>query len=285
MNQQLRAGDEDTGPAGSAALVEDLRTTVLNAHDLSRAGDYYHRDVIDHHPGAGEGLDGVRAYLSERFAAFPDARLGVDHVVAQNHRVMVFGTWHGHDAAAGAPLWLPTADLYRLVDGKVAEHWDVVDYSALAPFGVTAPDQEQPGSEPDWRVSEPQRDNLRLVLRVWDEIMTQHHLDRADDYFTRDYIQHNRFAAEAGAGLDGFKTFFGGLFVAMPDLSGTVVHIVAQQDRVGLFATWRGQVVGTGEWLALHTADLVRIEDGRIAEHWDVFDYSAVAQFGVAVPS
>jgi predicted SnoaL-like aldol condensation-catalyzing enzyme len=285
MKQVLRAGDEETGTGASAALIEDLRNRVFNAHDLSRVEAYYHPDVIDHHPGVGEGLDGVRAYLHERFVAFPDVRFDVDHVVAQNHRVMVFGTWHGHAEMSGAPLRLPTADLYRLADGKVAEHWDVVDYSALAPFGVTAPDQEQPASEPDWRVPEVQRSNLRLALRVWDEIMTQHHLDRADDYFTHDYIQHNRFAAEAGAGLDGFKTFFGGLFMAMPDLSGTIVHIVAQEDRVGLFATWRGHMVGTDEKLALHTADLVRIENGKIAEHWDVFDYSAVAPFGIAVPS
>jgi predicted SnoaL-like aldol condensation-catalyzing enzyme len=276
-------GPRDTGTAASAARIEDLRIQLLNARDLSRAEHFYHPDIIDHHPGVGAGIEGVRAHLRELFVAFPDARLEVDHVVAQNQRVMVFGTWHGHGAASGEPLRMPTADLYRLADGKVAEHWDVVDYSTLTPFGLAAPDQQQPASWPDWDVPEPTAENLGLVLRVWDEIMTQHHLDLADECFAQDYIQHNQLAADAGAGLDGFKTFFGGLFMAVPDLSATVDHIVAQGDRVGLFATWRGHVVGTEEALALHTADLVRIEDSRIAEHWDVFDYAAVASFGVTV--
>ncbi|MBX6769591.1 MAG: ester cyclase [Actinomadura rubrobrunea] len=269
----------------AADLILRVYEEIYNQHDFDLVDKYYMTDLINHHPGAKPGVEGLKEWLSGMFGFFPDAVVTIDHLVSQNNRAMVFLTWRGHLVDSDQELLLNTANLYRVQDGKIAEHWSVVNYSGLTKFGLPAPDQEQPASEPDWNASETERDNLKLVLTVWDEIMTQHRLDLADRYFTQDYIQHNRFAAESGAGIQGFRDFFGGLFAAAPDLSGTITQIVADGDRVGLFATWRGTEAETGRKLKLNTADLVRIENGKIAEHWDVFDYSAVAQFGITPPA
>ncbi|MEU7588345.1 ester cyclase family protein [Micromonospora sp. NPDC049230] len=276
----LSGGDAGT----TAALVERLFREVYNGQAFDLAEQLFADDYVNHQPGAAPGISGLRQWASTMLTMFPDLTGTIEHMVVQNDRAMVFVAWHGHMAGTGKELNSQTANLYRVRDGRIAEHWSVFDYSALVPFGITPPDQEQPASEPDWTASPAEQENLRLVLRVWEEVMQKQNLEYADEHYRADYIQHNRFAAQSGGGLAGMKQFFAGLFVAAPDLTGTIDHILVQDDFVALFSRWRGREATSGRELKLHTADLLRIEDGRIAEHWDVFDYSAVSQFGIIPP-
>lgn len=274
-----------SAPAATASLVERLFAEVYNGHAFDQVEQFFADDYVNHQPGAAPGTSGLRQWASTMLAMFPDLSCTIEHTVVQNDRAMVFVAWHGHLAATGKELNSQTANLYRVRDGRIAEHWSVFDYGPLLSFGITPPDQEQPGSQPDWRASPAEQENLRLVTRVWEELMQKHNLDYADEHYRADYIQHNRFAAQSGGGLAGMKQFFAGLFAAAPDLAGTIDHILVQDDFVALFSKWRGREATTGRELRLHTADLLRIQDGRIAEHWDVFDYSAVAQFGITPPA
>ena len=267
------------------AVIRRLYAEVHNTHDLDRAPEFFAPDFVNHGPVDEVGIEPLQQRIGVMFTAFPDAEATLDHVVVQNDRAMVFLSWRGHLAGTGDSLMLSTANLYRVRDGLVVEHGSVIDQSGLTRFGMPAAEQRQVTDDPDWKCSAAEAANLRLVLTVWDEIMVQHKLERADDYYRQDYVQHNRFAAASGAGLAGMKEFFAGLFTIAPDLKGTITQIVVQDDLVGLFVVWTGTEAATGSAVKLDTADLLRVENGRIAEHWDVFDYSAVARFGVTQPS
>ncbi|TDB86228.1 hypothetical protein E1264_18595 [Actinomadura sp. KC216] len=275
----------DTERKRSAEVVRAALAEVVNGHDYAAADGYFTGDFTDHHPNSKGDLTGFTKHLATLTSLFPDLRMEIDHLIAQNDRVMVFGTWTGHQAGTRRPLRFTRADLFQVRDGRIAEHWDVVDYAPLTEFGYEPPSQRQPGTPPDRRASPAEVRNIELVLHVWDKLMVEHRLDIADEHYLQDYIQHNALAAQSGAGLEGMKEFFAGLFAAAPDFSSTITHILAQDDLVAIFADWSGHETTTGMDLDLCTADILRIEDGRIAEHWDVFDYAAVAKFGIAPPA
>ncbi|AXL91878.1 hypothetical protein C4J65_28980 [Streptomyces sp. CB09001] len=271
----------ETKRSESARHIERLYAEVYNANRLDRMPEFYAPDILNH-GGEGEvGVDALRNRVGAMFIAFSDAQVRIEHMVAQNDRVMVFLHWTGHLSGSDQELSLRTANLYRVTNGQIAEHWSVVDQSGLTRFGLPAGDQTQPAGKPDPNAGETEQANTRTVLTVWEEIMQQHRLERADDFYRQDYIQHNPFAAQSGTGLQGMKDFFAGLFALAPDLTGEITQVVAEGDRVAVFCLWRGHEASSGREVRLHTADLLRLQDGLIAEHWDVMDYSAVAQFGV----
>lgn len=122
------------------------------------------------------------------------------------------------------------------------------------------------------------KQNTALMKEVFETVFNKHDLTdgTVHRYYSATYIQHNQ---EAPPGRDGFQKFFGALFAAFPDWTARVDHYVAEGDRVATFVTWTGTHTGpfngvppTGKKVTIHTADLFRIQNGKIAEHWDVVD-------------
>ncbi|MEU6594824.1 ester cyclase [Streptomyces sp. NPDC046881] len=263
--------------------IRQLFEEIYGKHDFDRAPEFFAPDYVNHQPGAAPGVAGLQTWATTMLTLVPDLRCSIEQLVEQNDRVLVYVRWLGTIGGTERELSQQTANLYRLRDDRITEHWSVFDYSALTALGMTPPDQTtQVTGAPDWNAGDREQANMRLVQRVWDELMHQHRLEKADDYYRQDYIQHNPFAARSGGGLKGMKDFFAGLFQLAPDLVGDITQMIAQDDRVGIFCVWHGHEASSGEEVRLHTSDLLRIEDGLIAEHWDVMDYAAVARFGVS---
>jgi predicted SnoaL-like aldol condensation-catalyzing enzyme len=102
-------------------------------------------------------------------------------------------------------------------------------------------------------------------------------LGRAADYLREDYVQHN---PDVPQGRSGFVQFFEQTFTAMPDFAYELLNIAAD----GAFVWSYSRTTGThshGTWLGIAPSDnrldfavvdIFRVEDGKIAEHWDVAD-------------
>lgn len=121
-----------------------------------------------------------------------------------------------------------------------------------------------------------ERQNKELFRRVIRDVFVEHDLSAIDRYYAEDLVQHSAGVPE---GAEGLKGFFDGLFEGFPDLEPTVDHLLAEDDRVVAFLTWRGTHDGefmdvgpTGAEITIETAELLRVEDGKFAEHWDVVD-------------
>jgi predicted SnoaL-like aldol condensation-catalyzing enzyme len=122
--------------------------------------------------------------------------------------------------------------------------------------------------------------NKQLMRTVTEEFLNKHDVSAVDRLYHAGYIQHN---PQAPPGRDGVKAFFSLLFAAIPDLHATIDHLYAEGDRVFSFVTWRGthrgdlfELRASGQPIVIRTAEIFRVEDGRLVEHWDTVDMSDV---------
>ena len=129
--------------------------------------------------------------------------------------------------------------------------------------------------------------NGDIVTQFCNDVFVNHDLSKLDNYMRDDYIQHNPDVAQ---GKQGFVEFFEQTFKAIPDFKYTLMKIVAEGDLVMMYCTTSGTHTG-GEWLEkqptgnklnFNVVDIFRIQDGMIAEHWDVADtFSLFSQLGI----
>ena len=107
--------------------------------------------------------------------------------------------------------------------------------------------------------------NKAFVLEAFDVLFNKRDYAAAARYWSEEYIQHS---AHIGPGRDG-------LFDLIQSLPETLRYenqvILADGDRVMLY----GRFSGTGIPVAMITADVLRIQDGKLAEHWDVWEDEA----------
>jgi predicted SnoaL-like aldol condensation-catalyzing enzyme len=278
--QPVSAADP-AAESANAQLVRGLYSEVFTKHRLDLAGRYLKKDYVQHTPDVPLGLSGFRMFYERLFfKTFPDVTATLDHVITQNDKVVSFATWRGRQAGSGKRLVLRTADLYRVEDGRLAEHWDVIDYYALMRFGSPPPTAVQPATRTDRTGSPAQRANAALAERFAGEVLAGRRPDRAGAYLAGDLKQHD---PEIGPGLAGFRRHHQRYLGMFPDLRFTVRHIVAGKDHIAVFWTARGNERGTLRKLQLNAADLYRVENGRLVEHWNVVDHSSLAQFGIGV--
>jgi steroid delta-isomerase-like uncharacterized protein len=114
---------------------------LLNAGDVDGFGDLLADDFIEHEeiPGLAPSKDGVKTFFRMQIAAFPDLRLAVEDVVADGAklvaRVRYTGTQQGEFQgmpATGKAVDVQLIDIFAFADdGRVREHWGVIDLMAM----------------------------------------------------------------------------------------------------------------------------------------------------------
>ncbi len=80
------------------------------------------------------GAERFRKISNSYFSAFPDLHANIEHILAEDSFVLVFLNWTGTQKGEfrGVPptnksVNMRSADLYRIENGIIVEHWDVVD--------------------------------------------------------------------------------------------------------------------------------------------------------------
>jgi predicted SnoaL-like aldol condensation-catalyzing enzyme len=108
-------------------------------------------------------------------------------------------------------------------------------------------------------------ENKALVLKAFDILFNKRDYDVAASFWSDSYIQHS---AHIEPGRDG-------LFNLVRSAPDTLRYehglILAEGDYVIV----HGRFSGNGRPSAWVAADVVRIEEGRLAEHWDVLQDEA----------
>jgi predicted SnoaL-like aldol condensation-catalyzing enzyme len=107
------------------SVVRDFYTTVLIRRDVGAAPRFLRTDYIQHNPQVPTGLKGFMDTFRERFAQKlpPDYKRELLNVVGENEMVVIYvrQTWTGRDGQHHEALEF---DMFRVQDGKIAEHWD-----------------------------------------------------------------------------------------------------------------------------------------------------------------
>ena len=117
--------------------------------------------------------------------------------------------------------------------------------------------------------------NKALLLEAFDTLFNRRDYTAAERFWSDSYIQHSAHIAPGRSGLfDLIRT--------LPDtLRYENQLIVADGDYV----IAHGRFSGNGRAAAWIAADIVRFENGRLAEHWDVLqDEATRAQSASGLP-
>lgn len=153
-------------------------------------------------------------------------------------------------------------DVFRFEDGKIVEHWDNLQETPVHPnpSGHTMTD----GSTALQDVNKTEV-NKTLVRQFVEDILVNGKMEKLAGYFDGDnYIQHNPSIPDMLSGLGGALEALGkqGIF-----LKYDKIHRVLGEGNFVL-------VISEGYFGKDHNAfyDLFRVENGKIAEHWDVIE-------------
>jgi predicted SnoaL-like aldol condensation-catalyzing enzyme len=110
--------------------------------------------------------------------------------------------------------------------------------------------------------------NKVLVLEAFDTLFNRRDYEGAERYWSPDYIQHS---AHIGPGREGL---FNLIKSTPPTLKYEAATIVAEKD----FVIVHGRFSGFGQPVNWIAADILRIKDGILVEHWDVIQDEATQE-------
>ena len=232
------------------ALVQRAAGELFGAKDPTAVDRWVAADYRQHSSLVADGPEALRAAV----ASLPeDFRYEGARVIADGDLVALHGTYHGF-----GPEPLVAFDLFRVADGKLAEHWD----GLVAVVADTLSGRSQtdgPSTPTDLDKTEA---NRKLVTEFADRVLRDADYSVLTDYIsTETYHQHN---PEAADGLDGFGAAAAAWAEQGKRLVYRTIHrVVAEGDLV--LVQSEGEF---GEPVAYW--DLFRVAGGKIVEHWDV---------------
>lgn len=117
-------------------IAKQFYETVFQSGDIEAAAHFMAEDFVDHAPWPGNPAtrDGFQAGAAAMRAAFPDFAIKPLKVIEEEDRVAVVvrisGTHHGDffgEKPTGRAFEVDGVDILRVKDGKLCEHWGVID--------------------------------------------------------------------------------------------------------------------------------------------------------------
>ena len=246
---------EDTNMTNKDKALALINTFATG--DIDAAKNLLAEGYIQHNLAYGTGRD---AFLgSVTYLASAPVKTTVNNIRAFEDGDKVFLQTVYNFAGAGEQV---AFDIFRFdSNGKIAEHWDnLAAKTEPNPSGHTQIDGTTEVTDLDKT-----EENRKLVENFLYDVMQGNNLDKTPDYFDGDtYIQHNTGIAD---GVSGLNEALAALAEQNIQMIYTTTHQVLAQGNFVL-------AVSEGTFGDKSTAyyDLWRVENGKIAEHWDVME-------------
>jgi predicted SnoaL-like aldol condensation-catalyzing enzyme len=115
------ATDAATQEANKKTVVE-FYEQGLNRKDFDAAVKFIGPRYFQHNPTAPDGPEGFKAFLGFLREKFPDSHSEIKRVFADGDYVIL----HVHAVREKGSRGRAIVDIFKLEDGKIVEHWDVV---------------------------------------------------------------------------------------------------------------------------------------------------------------
>lgn len=245
-----------TAVLADASTQKSQVTSLLKSIETGEAAPVGHINpskYIQHNLAVGDGLAGFGAVLK----ALPEGSAKVKTVRVFRDGDYVFA--HTEYNFFGPKIGF---DIFRFENGKIVEHWDNLQETPKQPnpSGRSMTDGPAVAKDLDKTVA-----NKKLLRSFIDDILINGRMDKLAGYFDGDnYVQHNPHIGDKLSGL-------GAALQAMAEQGITMkydrIHKVFGEGNFVLVAS-EGTFAGT------HTSffDLFRVENGKLAEHWDTIE-------------
>ena len=114
--------------------------------------------------------------------------------------------------------------------------------------------------------------NKQIAREIFDKIVNGGDADLAAKDYKEDYIQHNPNVPQGLAGLQGLIR---AMHASGDPMHAEIVLMNAEDDMVWLLIEWSGGTLPPGMPRLSHTAEIFRVGDGMMAEHWDVLQFAS----------
>jgi predicted SnoaL-like aldol condensation-catalyzing enzyme len=241
-------------------VVRTFMTKVFNQKDLALLDSTVGETYVQHNPMGADGKDGLRKMLQ-----YTAPNVEIVRAMSEGDLVVL----HNRSTGWGDGKTYVSFDVFRVVDGRIVEHWDVMQ----AVEEKTASGHTQTDGPTALGATEHAVDSRAVVQGFLDDCVYGHHWENLGRHISADsYVQHNPGIAD---GLSGF---------------GAAMKKMAEQ-RVTMAFEKTHRMVADGDFVFVHSsgeyggkkvafADLMRVDGGRIVEHWD-----AIQPVGAPNPS
>jgi steroid delta-isomerase-like uncharacterized protein len=109
---------------------------AVNNRNLSALDKIVSKDIIVHDTEIQSGLNATKQFIKTLLVAFPDLHVTLDHIIAEDDKVVAFTTANGTHKGilafapvnpTGKHISAKSADLYKISNGKIVEQWDITD--------------------------------------------------------------------------------------------------------------------------------------------------------------
>jgi predicted SnoaL-like aldol condensation-catalyzing enzyme len=238
----------DLGAIARQATIEIFRNRDSTAIDR-----FFSEPFVQHDPNMGDGLPGLRAFVTE-LANSTTTNITIYRTVVDGDIVMLHSKYDGWPGFSGPVI---AFDLFRFKDGKIVEHWGgQTPETGPNPSGHTQVDG------PAAVLGRERTEANRTLVSSFKQVVTvELRFDRVGQFIDGDhYTQH---ASKVGDGVARMQARVSG--VVKPGAAQVLIPrlYIAEGNFVLALVEARTEPP-TANY------DLFRVENGKIVEHWDV---------------
>ena len=243
-----------TFAASTKDIVTGAMTELMINKDLAAIDKYFAAPYIQHNQSVPDGIAGLKGLAGAAIANNPAFKYQLTRVMTDGDIGITHGIYTGFGKVP-----LVGFDVFRVKDGKIVEHWDNLSPQvANNPSGHSQTDGPVIVSDIENTAA-----NKAVVSDFVSNVLIKGAFDKMPNYFDGDnYIQHNSNIADGLSGLGAGLKMLADTGVTMRIAK---VHAVHGEGNFVL-------AMSSGDISGQPTAffDLFRVENGKIAEHWDV---------------
>jgi predicted SnoaL-like aldol condensation-catalyzing enzyme len=251
----FRAGADGDAAASAplAAKAQEAMLHIFRDRDTTAVDRFFAEPFIQHDPTIGDGLPGLRIFAAE-VAGSPVSDITIYRTLVDGDLVLLHSKYRGRKNFNGP---LIAFDLFRFKGDKIVEHW-----GGQYPEAPPNPSGHTQVDGPTIVVDRDQTEANRALVQTYREVvMTQMHFDRISDFLDDNFVQH---AHLIGDGIERLKLRFAG--ATKGGTASTLVprRYVAEGNFVLSLVEARTDPQPEAHY------DLLRLANGKIAEHWEV---------------
>ncbi len=256
---QAGASAADQQAAANKALVLYFYDQLFNHGNLSVIDKYIGSTYIQHNPTVANGAAALRQLVVSTRKQFPNGHNYVERALAEGDLVLL----QSHVVSVPGTTGLAIDDIFRVVGGKIVEHWDTIE---------SVPATTASGNDLFAQLSSPKNTSAPpavmaldegIVMNYFTDVMQVHDLSAIGRYVSGSLYQHDPALRNGAAAL---KQYYTALYQQHPEFNASVAQVVADGDLVAVHSHYRDSPSDLGQ----SVYDIFRVVGGKIVEHWDV---------------